>query len=75
MMNTNNDTVKLTPRSLSDYDGEFLNTDGYCYGEMPKLLRDRFNENVIKIEERARFTAYITESGYLVSSNGYVSKI
>jgi hypothetical protein len=59
---------------ISYYDGRYLNMDGYCYNEVPKLLMDRFGEGVVKVEDRARYTAYITESGYIVSSNGYVHK-
>jgi hypothetical protein len=74
-MNNNNDTVKLTPRSLSDFDGKFLDTDGYAYGAITQLLADKFNEIVIRQHDTGRNIWFYTASGYQVSSNGYVHKI
>jgi hypothetical protein len=58
---------------LSDYVGNFINTDGYAYGEMPKLLKVKFNETVINSYDTGRNMLYFTDSGYQVSSNGHVS--
>lgn len=60
---------------LSDYDGKYINTDGYAYGEIPNLLKDRFNEDVVKIVDEKCNIGYFTASGYHVSSNGYCYKM
>jgi len=59
---------------LSRQEGKFINTDGYVYGQIPKLLKEKFGEIVYKTKKTSRNIWYYTRSGYIVSSNGYVHK-
>jgi len=59
---------------LADWRGRWLQLDGYeCNRNgMLALLRDRFGETVMSIVQRPGYTLFTTESGLMLSSNGYV---
>ena len=59
---------------LADWRGRWLQLDGYeCNSNgMLALLRDRFAETVRSIVQRPGYTLFTTESGMMLSSNGYV---
>lgn len=54
---------------LNDYDGRFLDYDGFTSVES---LLESMGENIIKTIHAKGNDWFITESGYQVSSNGYV---
>ena len=59
--------------NLINWVGKHLDCDGYAYNEMPLLLKERFNERVNTIIDTGRNFWYYTDTGYQVSSNGYVT--
>jgi hypothetical protein len=65
--------------SLSKYLGKYLphSISDNLFGNNRraiKTIKDKLNATVVKVEETPRNTRFITKSGYIISSNGYVTK-